>query len=239
MPAPSAGWYNRRMKIRPQPALCVVLWAVVAVGCADAPPGTGCTTATDCLIGETCAQGACVRSHACEANGDCGDDEVCSGGICALLACDADSTCGALRICDEGRCERTPVDFCVADEDCGGAPCDLEARRCGIPIAGCGEGPPCEMNQECVDDRCVCAADDQCLGGRYCTEEGACERGCRAIGDECGLGMVCDAQSHTCRPSGGCDDDGDCDGRQYCDGAACVDGCSRLTVEKRRTRCDM
>jgi hypothetical protein len=120
----------------------------------------------------------------------CAETPGGSGGS-SETGCQSDPDCPLGLICLGGACEQ-PLDHCEADEECPGGRCDLMTNGCVFDVdppsdGGAGGG---------------CLADEDCLGGRYCSDEGNCERGCRLAGD-CAEGLVCDEASRQCRPVDG------------------------------------
>jgi len=58
----------------------------------------------------------------CDANSDCGDNEVCNNGKCSskgIDECDANSDCGDNEVCNNGKCSSKGIGECDANSDCG------------------------------------------------------------------------------------------------------------------------
>lgn len=229
------------MRIVPRvPQLLAISLLLLLSACAEAPPaGDTCASADECGTGFACTDGVCVRGRVCTGNGSCRDEEVCRNAACVVAACSEHEECGEARVCFDGQCRRRPAGFCESDAECPGARCNTAARQCELPVGeeGCGDGAACGEGEECVAGQCVppapagCTADGECRPGTYCAADGTCESGCRLEEGSCGVGRVCDEQTHRCRDADACDDDFDCQPLAYCqlDGlegsGACVRGC--------------
>ncbi|MEE2644271.1 MAG: hypothetical protein VYD19_05010 [Myxococcota bacterium] len=192
----------------------------------------------------------CYRS--CEADQGCPDDMWC-----------AREEDAALGRCMLG-CRPERPESCPAGER---APqlCDSESRRCLPAVVCCGEpaGEVCSIETEavcteaggeamlgllsCQPSPCgaLCALDDACAAGEYCSPWGRCAPGCRIDEEEqtCPDDLSCDAETRRCIARI-CEDDGGCESAQYCDldlgrcRSGCrEDGCGEGQVCDAQRRC--
>ncbi len=170
-------------------------------GDVDVTPDTvdersGCTDATeneDCAAGQYCDDGECEPGCRVDPDncGDCDlypntceDDFHCSPNSRECVAgCEEDDDCEDHQYCDpESGCEEG---------------CRIEPNNC--PIAPVGEVPlVCdEVSRRCQGS--ACRGDEICLEGFYCDPDlDVCLEGCRSEPDNCGSGLQCDTESHSC-----------------------------------------
>lgn len=104
-----------------------------------------------CQTGQILSGGKCINPEPpeCDADTDCGADEICQDGVCVPEApeCVNDTDCNSDEICDDGVCVPEPAE-CVNDDDCG-------------PNLTCQNGecvfvPQCELDTDCPPNfRCL------------------------------------------------------------------------------------
>ncbi len=171
----------------------VVESATCDADCTDVKCGDSTVNET---AGEDCDDG--VESDTCDAN--C-TDVVCGDGTVNATAgeeCDDDGTAT-----DDGCDDVCAVETCYA---CTGEPSDC-APDTG---AGCDDGDPCTVNDQC-------SAQAVCAGG---------DKDCSGAGDQCNLGL-CNAGTGACEPDAlpngtGCDDTLFCTDVDECSGGVCA-----------------
>jgi hypothetical protein len=125
---------------------------------------------------------------------------------------------------------------CKAPSDCPvGVTCN--GGRCNLT---CSNNADCQSGYLCGSgSTCVCESDSACPSGHYCGASGSCQPilPCQLNSDCADAGLICEARSQTCQPSGTCvlyPDAGyfdyfvaayDCQSGSGCDGTKCQSGC--------------
>jgi hypothetical protein len=201
-----------------------------------------CSESAPCSEGRECASGACIG---CTTDEQCGEAEVCRGGICgAVCAIDADCPVAAAWLTGA---EAPPAAFfgCRLHSDglsfsfCDGSgplvrgPVGLFCDPCLASFGGCGTGRECvdgnctcETNADCPDELAcrggvcgTCAENADCRCDQVC-EVGTCAVACTTDAD-C-PGAKCDVASGRCPD---CLTDGDCGATARCYTDGCVVPC--------------
>lgn len=172
-----------------------------------------------CLSGETCCDGSCCNTEACERcdNGQCVFDCSLGGGAC----CDDGLFCNGVESCAAGSCQ-------PGAEPCPGALCDEAADACvecfidgdctgacvacqgGVCAEGCDDGDPC-TEDACVSGNCthsvacddsdLCTINDTCVAGACVGQPLPCDDGDPCTPDVCQDG-VCVSLPPDCESSG-------------------------------------
>ena len=170
-------------------------------GDADVVPDTpdersGCTVATeneDCGAGQFCEDGDCQPG--CRIDPDnCGDCDLypntCDDGLrCSSMSRDCVAGCEENADCEDH-------EYCNEESGCEEG-CRIDPNNC--PIAPVGEVPLIcdEESRRCRGS--ACRGDEICLEGFYCDPDlDVCLEGCRTEPDNCGSGLQCDEESHSC-----------------------------------------
>ena len=229
----------------------------------------------DCADKECGDDGCGGECGHCDDGNVCNGVETCDAGLCIAgktLACDDDKPCTLDECNAQAGCQHTEQDGpcddgnpCTEDETCvtgictGGTkivcddnnPCTTDAcstvEGCiAIPnSAGCNEGDPCTVGDQCVDGACQpgedvcfpCQSDLDCLqydDGNLCNGLVVCEGGlCEALADSA---VVCQQPANgclvvECDPESGECIDSELPGMIFCDDGnlctlddICVDG---------------
>lgn len=198
--------------------LVVLTLAVVAAGCPSVN-SRPCDTDAECPDGR-CREGAC--GPFCEADGECGTEQVCRDGacvprpVCATTAdcargfectdgqclCSGHDVCARNQLCIQGSCEAQPS--CRSDAECVSAGLRCELTQ-GICI------PPCTAPADCAPgvDPTLAAVLYQCF-------QGGCQRRCTSD-DTCGTGLIC--EDGLCAQAR-CTTKADCPANAYCTSAS-------------------
>jgi len=236
----------------------------------NCPGGMSCTQgaclptagAGQCYLDGQCAEGqVCQGATMC----GCGDAECEPAlGTCGYPegCCNADGDCGQAEICVAGQCRSTAVEGCWRDDQCpGGQACEGQSA-CACGATGCAPAPGfcglpgvcCVVDAECGEGglcrggSCVpapsdggCFEDAACGTGETCRGESLCDCGaegcavpttagrcvaedaeCCADNADCGDGELC-VEGRGCLPAPSDDDhcwvDGHCGVGRVCDGA--------------------
>ncbi len=180
-----------------------LLFALVAVGCAEATPDVD--TLRDATVSDGGEDGA-VKPDAAPMN-RCATNEECAAspagpvcdtvtGQCAQCTPSQDN-CPPGQVCDP--MNNTCRVGCSNDTDCGAMPgspvrCDLTTRRC----VGCTEDVDCALGTVCRMGTCVpgctpthaCGVGSTCCDGQ-CHDLQADAMHCGACGSSCGTGGAC------------------------------------------------
>jgi hypothetical protein len=170
----------------------------------------GCSLHSDCDNGELCNPNThqCeAAANECEADDDCGEQEICQGNKCIDVECVDDRHCAELEVCnaDTNKCEAAEG-ACADDADCGDdEKCDTQQGIC-VQV-GCGE---CPDGQVCNEDTGQCG---ECFKDADCAEGQACnltDNVCEDPDDRCQNDNDC-ADDETCnRVSGECEGLSEC-----------------------------
>jgi len=123
-------------------------------------PGGGCTTATECCVGETCTQIA--GSNLCAAN--CLEGPQCASGCCAVVQEGAGSVCAPAKYCQAPTCS-SPGDSCLTTKCCDGSMCVNDGKAMLTVCAA-----PCTAGTQCSSGCCVPDAS----GGSVCAPPSYC-----------------------------------------------------------------
>ena len=217
--------------------LVAVLSLGLAISACDSGDGGGgdpeCTPACD---GKDCGDDGC--GGIC---GTCGDDEVCTAGMCEVVSEECLAACEG-KICGE-------FDGCACG-DCGADEvCSMDGTECKAAPEGCED--TCEGKDCGTFDGCECGA---CEDGFECDADGMCmeicepvcaadgtpfecgDDGCGGSCGDCPAGdqYACDMNMCVCTPdcdgkdcgSDGCGGDcGECADGETCSSGACFEGC--------------
>jgi hypothetical protein len=129
----------------------------------------------------------------------------------------ADGSCAIDADCDDGQ-------YCNGLETCNTVTCSCQA----------GTPPNCDDGVDCTEDSCddetgACvniSNDENCPDdGLYCNGEELCDpaKDCFHTGDPCPAGTVCNEDTGSCDPVGGCTADSECEDGLYCNGEEICD----------------
>jgi hypothetical protein len=189
--------------------------------CVACKAGMACDLADPCKVGKIdCTSGApvCVETGPAAAGKSCGNNQVCSGGLC--VSCTEGQAC-------------TPTNKCHT----GTLSCSTGTPQCTDTTRNVANGTSCGTNQVCNNGTCAaCTANVSCDTGNPCKlGTTSCESGtsqCRETGNApngrgCGSGQVCSAGSCVA-----------CNPNMQCQPSACKVGmtsCSTGTSECRET----
>jgi len=161
----------------------------------------------DCPEDQVCSGGVCVCEFAECAGACCAENEACEGGQCVCVPDCTEKPCGGADGCG-GLCDGV----CIGNADCVDGVCVCQDPECG--------GLCCEVGESCVDDVCCAAATCGDLGA----ECGLVDDGCgdQIYCGDCGLFQWCDPLNQcACLYEaclGAC-----CDEAEVCaDGACCA-----------------
>lgn len=188
--------------------------------CADnrcePPEDAQCTDDGHCETGEVCEVFECVDeddSRECITTDDCSGNDICINGECVAEAesCVFNLDCAEDEACVDGQCTLT----CEDDSDCGGSErCRTTDDGDGIcEFIECYGVSDCSPGETCVDASCerLCSTDSDCYGGYRCSSNDFCEP---------------DPQ-YECRYSAECADDEGCSDDFECEPlCVCNDDCS-------------
>jgi hypothetical protein len=170
--------------------------------------GAACQSCLNTTV-DNCGDGECR----CGVGPPCGQDLVCSGGLCG---------CGCTGCCTAGACrdiDSQDLSTCGAINDpCRACPV-VTANLCSGGSCKCGSGPACPDGLHCMDDACVCDA-VSCPGG--CCQGTTCIAAAEQTTSQCGpIGGSCIA----CPADAGCLNIGcDCATRLTCGAKAAAAG---------------
>jgi hypothetical protein len=144
----------------------------------------------------------------CQVDGDCPADSVCdytsdpSPTRACVPGCHESSQCGSDQVCHKGPCALCATCACVGQCESIGAACTSDAA--------CGPGTVCEPSTGCGPNACVagCHEGAQCGAGRNCLRPqcitcGPCPGECVCGGSTCASTLECVARTTFCQ-SGCC-----------------------------------
>ena len=142
-----------------------------------------CNSIIDCLHGEECVNNVCSPvDHECDADGDCGANEVCNleSFTCQPNpddnSCNADGDCGENEICNtDNICERLPG--CSEDSHCGAG--EISDNNLCIITTDCTTDEECSLPQLCntINNICVtpeCVTNEDCEANQQCNDDHTC-----------------------------------------------------------------
>ena len=196
-----------------------VIGVVFLVGC---PPVNSkpCAADDECSVDQRCRRGAC--GPICLEDTDCGEAQVCRGGLCAARPeCSVDTDCASGFSCTADRCQCLSDASCGSNQQCTGGAC-VTRERCTADADCVGQGGRCEVTQGLCLPACGtsidCAPqlDPQVATALYACIDRSCLRRC--VNDlTCGgQGIIC--ASNLCRAAD-CKTFADCADGQYCTSA--------------------
>lgn len=155
----------------------------------------------------------------CSEEGACslGVANTCEGQVLPNTTTCANDPCGAICTDDTVSEVCEPDEYCNEDGRCERG-CRLGAQD--PDGANCPDGQICDPDSRTCE-QIPCDGDALCPEGYYCDVDvangsGVCAEGCRIGGDDCAVGLTCDA-NHVCRAF--CNDDFPCPDEEafYCD----------------------
>ena len=184
-----------------------------------------------CTNGQcTCNGGAACEGNlrcladgcGCEADQDCGDNQLCCGNACV------DTALGRCETCEGGNCDPTKADGCTN-------------RGCS-----CGGLQACVGNIVCVNGQCVgCADNGDCNDDSICCGEVCVPTNIESQCEECGQACahrkanqcVANGEDRACQ----CGNRAPCGAHRYCvvgdNGAACVECADDADCPGARPHC--
>jgi hypothetical protein len=181
----------------------------------------------DLLPGESCADGGGCQSGACDAET-----------LLCVRACQADRDCGGNEICwaehDEGG-RMTGRNLCTAKTAVGplpdGSDChDSIACDSGLCLGFClgGYGDPCNSNADCFTGECSGTCRNHCRSAADCYSVESCNPWPTRLGDDPGAYVKsCDGRLYfgTAPDASACDAHAEC-ASDWCVGGICTTPCA-------------
>lgn len=184
---------------------------------------------------EACRMRTCITT--CQADGDCGDGEVCVSGFCGPKAgstCKGDRECWVGYVCVSGKCATANDDkgTCSTGSDCHGfgASQTCNEGKCeGVCTedAECRPGFGCAQNR-CYPDSALCTSDGDCSSGEKCIARlcaGADGIKCKTTADCPNSSFKCVGEICRGAPGAGCLVNSDCQGSMRCVKQRCTNIC--------------
>lgn len=212
------------------PAQCLPMKTEFEKRTCNPSPELECVRATDCAVGESCVNNACVAPDSAE----CGTNRPCaSGQVCRNQACVADDApecvdrndCSSGELCIDGSCEAS-AEGCVFNEECDDGMCVD-----GQCLSSCSTDANCAAGEHCREGLCEplsCRRSADCSAGEICVDA-QCETTCQSD-SHCGTGTgyVCDTAYGYCKPdpSVECRSNAECAQSEICGEGSCVTPCS-------------
>lgn len=220
----------------------------------QAGPAVLCMEDIDCPVGQVCkvnpdnaCLNMCIPVGGCQSDADCGQCQVCLGGVCVGnegVMCFADGDCDAGYWCKvnaEDPCANSciPDGGCNTDDDCGECKVCM-GGECSGPGVACKSDGDCPFPKKCKinpDDVCnnMCTSGQGCVSSNDCGACQVCMDGeCVDAGevmcesdDDCMFGLVCKIDENNpcnnqCVQYKDCWENDDCGECKMCKSGSCT-----------------